>query len=167
MWFYLSDCIAKNLRAPFLLRSMPPGPLIPKFKILDKTVSSQNMRDRLHTTDLPLATFLEEEGQASWVHVPTLTLSVRHPMTHLLPCDVHLCCYRWGLTDTSITYLLDEIVCMSLHSCTPPAQKSCGSDCIIRNQKSDWTLHWILHLVQICSVISSSWYMDHIFVGFL
>ena len=33
-------------------------------------------------------------------------------MTHLLPCDVYLCCSKpgWGLTDTSITSSLDEIV---------------------------------------------------------
>ena len=35
--------------------------------------------------------------------------------------------------------------CLSLYLWTPSAEKSCDSDCMIRNQKSGWTLHWILH----------------------
>ena len=102
--------------------------------------------NRLHTTDLRLATFLEKKEtsniwrQAPWMYVPTLTSSVRHPMTHSLPCDLDLCCSTWMGLNGYFHYL-----CLSLYLWTLSAKKSCGSDCMIRNQKPGWTLHWISH----------------------
>ena len=83
--------------------------------------------------------------QASWVYVPTLTSSVRHTMTHLLPCDLCLWCSTWMGLNRYFHHLFTWWNCLSLYLWTLSAEKRCGGDCMIRNQKSGWTPHWFLN----------------------
>ena len=85
---YLSDCITSNLSAylkpKILLRSMP-------------------------TTDFPLATLFEKRRHPIFEdkHLGCIfQSSFRHPITHLLPCDLCDVLPGWGLTDTSIIHLM-------------------------------------------------------------
>ena len=164
MWFYPSDCITSNLSASktkFLLRSMLTQPLddasnsfFPKLKILDRTLSSQSMR-----------------GQTSHNRLSSSNLSWRkrrHPIWGICSNRVSgipwlICCpvisvifyLEWGLTDTSITYSLDEIVWVCIYEL-----------CLLRKVVVEIALE-IRHLaelfiascilMQIYSVISSSW----------
>ena len=72
------------------------------------------------------------------------TSSVRHPMTHLLPCDLCLCCSTWMGLNRYFYHLFTWIVWVCIYVLCL-LRKGCGSDCMIRNQKSGWSLHWILH----------------------
>ena len=78
--FTFQIAISEHLKLTLLLRSMPQESLdnasnsFPsKLKILDRNLFSQNVRGRLHRTDVTLTTLLEKRRQASWVYVPTLT----------------------------------------------------------------------------------------------
>ena len=149
--------ISEHLKTKFLLWSMPEpldnasNSFPKKLKILDRTLSSQNMRGQTAHNRPSSSNPFGEKGdilclrQASCVYVPTLTSSVRHPMTHLLPSDLYLWCSTWMGLNRYFHHLFTWWNCLSLYLWTLSAEKSCGSDYMIRNQKSGWTLHWILH----------------------
>ena len=76
------------------------------------------------------------------MYVPTLTAL---PVSGI-PWPI--CCLSvlfWMGLNRYFHHLFTWWNCLSLYLWTPSAEKSCGSDCMIRNQKSGWTLHWILH----------------------
>ena len=153
-----SQTISEHLKTKFLLRSMPEpldnasNSFPKKLKILDRTLSSQNMRGQTAHNRPSSSNPLGEKGdilclrQASCVYVPTLSLQVSGiPWRICSPSDLYLCCSTWMGLNRYFHHLFTWWNCLSLYLWTLSAEKSCGSDCMIRNQKSGWTLHWILH----------------------
>ena len=94
--------------------------------------------------------------------------SVRHPMTHVLPCDLYLCCSTWMHGALQILPSLNSLdgavwVCIYVLCLL---RKGCGSWIAwleIRNLAELFIESCIL--VQIYSVISPSQCKDRIFIG--
>ena len=96
---------ANNLRAPKTQSFVEEH--APKTQILDRTLSSQNMRGQTAHNRPSSSNPVGEKGDVLYLKTSIqgdLTSSFRHPMIHLQQCCTFL--RGWGLTDTSITSLL-------------------------------------------------------------
>ena len=159
---------------------MPPEPLDnasnsfpPKLKILDRTLSSQNMRGQTAhnrpSSSNPLGEkrrhpIFEDKHPGCMFQLSLQVSGIPWPIC----CPVISICAvapGWGLTDNSITYSLDEIVWVCIYEL-----------CLLR--KVVVVIAWLeirslaelfidsCILVQIYSVISPSRCMDRVFIGF-
>ena len=77
---------------------------------------------------------------------------------HVLPCDLYLCCSTWMGLNRYFHQLFTWSNCLSLYLHTLSAEKSCGSDWMIRNLGEPFIESRIL--IQIYSRCK-----DRIFVG--
>ena len=124
---------------------------LPKLKILDISLSSQNMRGQTAHNKSSSSIPLGEKGDVLYLKTSILS-KLAFPVSDIpwsICCPVIAVLPWWSLADTSLVHLMKLFEVYVL--CLP--RKGCDSDCMIRNQKSGWTLHCMMNLASLCKFL--------------